>query len=103
MHINFCHFALNELKAKKEDNLKFYKLVILLSGDISMNPGPYQNTKISENKFETFCTRGLHLSHINVNSLLSKIDKLRDLVSRTTPAILGITESNLTQQLMIKK
>ena len=33
--------------------------------------------------------------HINVNSLLSKIDELRDVVGHTKPAILGITESKL--------
>ena len=37
--------------------------------------------------------RGLHFLHINVNSLLSKIDELRDVVGHARPAILGITES----------
>ena len=33
--------------------------------------------------------------HININSLLSKIDELRDTVGHTEPAILRITESKL--------
>ena len=33
--------------------------------------------------------------HLNVNSLLSKIDKLRDITNHIRPAILGITESKL--------
>ena len=33
--------------------------------------------------------------HINVNSLLSKIDELGDVAGHTKPAILGITESKL--------
>ena len=33
--------------------------------------------------------------HINVNSLLSTIDELRDVVAQTKPAISGITESKL--------
>ena len=37
----------------------------------------------------------MHFLHINVNSLLSKIDELRDFVGHTKPAILGITESKL--------
>ena len=37
----------------------------------------------------------MHFLHINVNSLLSKIDELRDVVGHTKPAILGITESKL--------
>ena len=42
---------------------------------------------------EPLKTRGLHFCHLNVNSLLSKIDKLRDITSYIKPAILGITES----------
>ena len=39
--------------------------------------------------------RGLHFLHINVNSPLSKIDELRDVLIHTKPAILEITESKL--------
>ena len=38
---------------------------------------------------------GLYFLHINVNSILSKIDELRDTVGHTKPAILEITESEL--------
>ena len=42
-------------------------------------------------------TRGLHFCLLKVNSLLSKIDELRDITSHIRPAIrpaiLGITES----------
>ena len=37
----------------------------------------------------------MHFLHINVNSLLSKIDELRDVAGPTKPAILWITESKL--------
>ena len=70
LHINFCYLALNELKIKKENNLKFYMFLIILSGDISLNPGPSHNAPVTDNKFEPFNKRGLHLLHINVNSLL---------------------------------
>ena len=39
--------------------------------------------------------RGLHFCHLNVNSLLSKIDEIRDISNRIKPAVLGITESKL--------
>ena len=39
--------------------------------------------------------KGLHLCHLNVNSLLSKIDEIRDIANRIKPAVLGITESKL--------
>ena len=50
-----------------------------------------------------FRKRGLHFLHINVNSLLSKIDELRDVVGHTKPAILGITESKLLIALFLTK
>ena len=46
-------------------------------------------------KFESFHKRGLHFLHINISSLLLKIDELRDFVCHTKPTISGITESKL--------
>ena len=37
----------------------------------------------------------MHFIHVNVNSLLSKTEELRDVVGYTKPAILRITESKL--------
>ena len=95
-HLDFCYFALSKLNFKKNKHLKFYQLLILLSGDKSLNPGPCQYIP-HQNKdlFEPFRKRGLHFLHINVNSLPSKIEELRNIVGRTKPAILGITESKL--------
>ena len=44
---------------------------------------------------ELLKTRGLYFCHLNINSLLSKINKLRDITNYIRPAILGITESKL--------
>ena len=71
------HFALNKLRIKHNECLKFYHLLILLSGDVSLNPDPSQYLPDSDDKFEPFRKHGLHFFHINVNSLLSKIDELR--------------------------
>ena len=95
MNMNYCHFALNNLSFKRKKSLKFYQILILLSGDVSLNSGPNQDLHDIENKFEPFRKRGLHFLHINANSLLSKTDELRDIVGHTKPAILGITESKL--------
>ena len=95
MHMNYCHFALNNLSFKRKKSLKFYQFLILLSGDISLNPGPNQDLHDIEDKFELFRKRGLHFRHINVNSLLSKIDELKDIVGHAKPAILGITDPKL--------
>ena len=88
-------FVLNKFCFKRKKCLKFYQFLILLSGDISLNPGPSQYLQGNDNKFEPFHKRGLHFLHINANSLLLKIDELRDIVGHTKPAILGITESKL--------
>ena len=85
---SFRYFALNKPRIKRKKCFKFYNL---LSGDVSLNRYLPDN----DNKFEPFHKRGLHFLHINVNSLLSKIDELRDVVDHTKPAILGITESKL--------
>ena len=89
------YFALNKLKIKRNECFKFYHLLILVSGDVNLNAGPSQYLPDNDDKFEPFRERGLHFLHINVNSLLSKIDELRDVVGHTKPAILGITESKL--------
>ena len=89
------YFALNKLRIKRNECFKFYHLLILLSGDVSLNPGLSQYLPDNDNKFEPFCKCGLHFVHINVNSLLPKIDELRDVVGHTKPAVLGITESKL--------
>lgn len=52
--------------------------LVLLSGDVSLNPGPVS--------FKKTQTRGLFISHLNVRSLLAKIDQLKlDLVNNKGP------------------
>ena len=75
--------------------MKFYHF-LLLSGDISLNPGPNQYISNNDNKFELFRKCSSHFLHKNINSsLLSKIYELRDIAGHTKPAILGMTESKL--------
>ena len=98
------YFVLNKICFKHKKCLKFYHFLILLSGDINLNPGPSQYLLVdSDDKFELFHKCGLHFLHINVNSLLLKIDELGDIVGHTKPAILGITESKLNSLFLIKK
>ena len=69
--------------------------MLLFSGDISLNPGPCQMQFIDDKTWEPLKTRGLHFCHLNVNSLLSKTDKFRDITNHIKPAILDITEPKL--------
>ena len=71
-------------------------MLLLLSGDISLNPGPFINPQLfKEEELRAFNNRGLHLIHLNINSLLPKIDELRDTAKRTKAAVIGISESKL--------
>ena len=71
------------------------KLILLFSGDISLNPGPNRtNHQLTEN-LKVFRNRGLHFLHLNINSLLPKIDDLREIVKASNATVVGITESKL--------
>ena len=68
----------------------------LLSGDISLNPGPsYTNQTSDNNEWDVFKARGLHFIHININSLLPKIEELRRIACQSKAAVIGISESKL--------
>ena len=70
-----------------------------MSGDISLNPGPNQtNDQLTEN-LKVFKNRGLHFIYLNINSLLLKIDELRELVKASNATVVGITESKLNDSI----
>ena len=94
LHKNFVFLAVTNLKYKSYTN--FYKFLLLLSGDESLNPGPVQRSPdISSTIWEPLNKKGLHFLHININSLLSKKDEIRCIANKTKAAIIGITESKL--------
>ena len=69
-------FNLNLLTLKKmncKDHTKFFRLILLLSSDINLNPVPTQISKT----WTVFKKPGLHGVHLNINSLPSKIEELR--------------------------
>ena len=71
-------------------------MLLLLSGDISLNPGPVHQDKLQcSNEWNVFKKRGLHFIHLNINNLLSKIEELRYIAKPTNAAIIGICESKL--------
>ena len=72
----------------------------LLSGDISLNPGPvYNNQSLHPNEWNVFRSKGIHLIHLNVNSLLPKMYDIRYIAKRTKAAVIGITESKLDESI----
>ena len=63
---------------------------------ISLNLGANPQHKLQcLNKWNIFKSRGLYFIHLNINSLLPKIEELRIIVKSTNAAIIGISESKL--------
>ena len=73
--------SLNKIRCLKNHSL-YLKLIVLLSADISLNPWSNRtNHQLTEN-LKVFKNRGLYFIHLNINSLLSKIDELREIVPK---------------------
>ena len=107
-YLNIFHYQLEGfLKMKIKNYDSFFKLALLISGDIQSNPGPtygvcfvlitYNLPLIpSHNEaWKVFKGKGMHFRHLNVNSLLSKIEELRTLAFNTNISVLRITETKL--------
>ena len=68
---------------------------MLLSGDVSLNPGEVQaSPAVNVNIWEPL-KKDLHFHHVNINGLLPKIDELKHIANKTKATIIGITESKL--------
>ena len=70
-------FAISKFRFK--NNNSFHPLLLLLL-DISLNLEPFSYHQLfKQEEWQAFSNRGLHLIHLNINSLLLKIGKLRDI------------------------
>ena len=63
------------------------------SFDEKINDDAYKTNPVAD--WKAFNKRGLHMIRLNINSLLSKIDKLREIARKTRATVIGITESKL--------
>ena len=52
-------------------------------------------TKNMKTPNRIFFKKGLHISQLNVNSLLTKIDEIRSIAKQSNGSIIGISESKL--------
>ena len=76
----------------------YFHLLILLSGNISLKPGPDHQHKLQcLNEWNIFKSRGLHFIHLNINSLLPKTEELHIIGKSTNAAIIDISESKLDE------
>ena len=63
------------------------------SFDEKINDDAYKTDPVAG--WKAFNKRGLHLIHLNINSLLSKIDEQWEIARKTRATVIGITESKL--------
>ena len=96
---------ISQLQLKNNDS--FFKHLLLLSGDIKVNPGPVQfppnaqkgmpkeRNMIGLDKFEMFNNHGLHFIHVNIGSVLPKIEEIRYIARSVNLSIIGLSESKL--------
>ena len=83
-------------KLKNKESSKYFQLILILSVDINLSPGPLKNNHIENlDIWNPFKNRGLHFIHININSLYSKVDEVRDIVFWTKAVVIGFSESKL--------
>ena len=96
---SFNFYTLSKLKYKNHH--LFLNNLLLLSGDISLNPGPAQiRSQLNPEQFSPFKTRGLHFLHLNINSLIPKIDELRYIVKLSKVTVIGISETKLDDSVL---
>ena len=71
---------------------------------LSLNPGPFHNLQpLDHDEWNIFKHRGLHFLHLNINSLLPKIDELRHIARLTNVAAIGISELKLDDSVLTSK
>ena len=81
---------------KRLNNKSFHHILLLLSGDITLNPGPKNNLQsLDSSERNVFKSKGLHLIHLNINNPLPKIDELRCIANSSNVPVIGISESKL--------
>ena len=92
-------FSISKLQYRNSNS--YFNLLLLLSGDISLNPGPLHNNQLQpQGEWSAFNSRGLHFIHLSVNSFLPKIDELRNIAKLSNAAVIGISESKLDDSVL---
>ena len=77
-------------------------MLLLLFGDISLNPGPPLNS-VSQAFWKSLENKGLHFLDLSINSILLKFDEPKMITVNTKAAIIDITESNIDKSLSDSK
>ena len=84
-----------------QNNKTYFRLLLALSGDISLNLGPINGSRQHNyDQRAVFKKGGLHYVHININSLLPKTDELQYIAKLSEAIIIGISESKLDDSVL---
>ena len=97
--ISTSAFLCESCRSAKPDlnELPFHEVSLLGDLDNQIDIAPIENTLDAENTWKSFESKGLHFIHLNINSLLDKIDQLRFVAEKSKPTIIGITESKIDE------
>ena len=96
--IHFHHQFKVFTNIKRITNRSSYCILLLLSGDISLNPRFKNNLQpLNSNEWNVFKSKGLHLTPLENNSFLLKINELRYIPNFSS---LGISESKLYETIL---
>ena len=90
---HFKRLTISKMNCKS--NHRYLKMTLLLLGDINLNPGLVTRHRLNIPKFEAFNNKGLYPIQLNIDSLLSKVDELRNIAKCSNAAVNGITETKL--------
>ena len=70
-------------------------MILILSRNIELNPGLANRYQIKTESFEFFNNKGLRFMHLNIFSLLNKIDELYFIARSSNVSVIGLTEIKL--------
>ena len=70
-------------------------MILLLSSDISLNPGTPHISQIDGLSWNVFDKKGKHFLQINVNRLLPKTEVIRFMAKKSEVTVIGISETKL--------
>ena len=93
LHSDLVFFSISKPQYKNSNS--YFSLLLLLSGDISLYSGPHNNQLQPQIEWRVFNLRGLHFIHLNVDSLLPKINELRNNAKLSNATVICIGESKL--------
>ena len=75
--------------------------MLILSDEIDLNPRPvYKSQSYYSNERILFKAKGIHLTHLNLDTLLPKIDDIRYIVKRTNGTVIGISKPKLYETVL---